>query len=85
MISGTRMPFFPSPPVAPDRPESEPEEDLLDESGRLVSWEFRMCLELAFDVEQSTALVHTPHFTWHDADNLLKRGCSHAFVVDELT
>ena len=84
MIGGTRMPSVP--PSVPARPpESEFEEGLLDESGRLVSWEFRMCLELAFDIEQSTALAYTPHFSWHDADRLLKRGCSHAFVVDELT
>ena len=85
MIGGTRMPSFPVPPAAPRSPEPELEEGLLDESGRLVSWEFRMCLELAFDIEQTTALVHAPYFTWHDADRLLKRGCSHAFVVNELT
>ena len=87
MIGSTRMPSLPLPPSgAAVAAEPEPEDRLLDEFESLIAWEFLMCLDLGFSIEQSTALVAVRNFTWHEAERLLKeRGYPHATVVDELT
>ena len=77
---------MPSPPAA--EPKSEPDElpvHELDEYQNLIAWEFLCLLDLGFDIAQATALVHVPHFSWHTADALLKRGWPHETVTDELT
>jgi hypothetical protein len=75
-------------PPMPPQAQTEQEEGLdrqLDEHEQLVAWEFLMLLELGFTVKDSHLLVAIPYFTWHDADDLLKRGLSHEQAVDQLT
>ena len=83
------MGMFGSPQPKPNpqaEPEPEPEESPeLDEQQRLVAWEFLCFLDLGFTIDQAQLLICVPHISWHDADALLKKGCSRSFVVDQLT
>lgn len=81
------MGMFSSPQKKPN-PQSEPEPEESpesDEQHRLVAWEFLCLLDLGFTIDQAQLLICVPHISWHDAEALLKKGCSHPFVVDQLT
>lgn len=80
------MPTFgPRPPQAEPAPEPEPNDRVLDEFESLIAWEFLMCLDLGFSIEQATLLTCVRNFSWHEAERLLEKGCPHETVVDQLT
>jgi hypothetical protein len=76
----------PFPQAAPTDPPPDSSHEL-DEHEQLVAWEFLMCLEMGFSVEQSMAMLGVQHFTWHDAQDLIRAHPSWplATIVDELT
>lgn len=57
---------------------------LLDEHERLLAHRMIRLLDLGFSVEQATPLVHVTDVA-HTAEDMLAKGWSHAFVVEELT
>lgn len=64
--------------------QPEPERDQVSaEFRRVVAWRTRQLFNLGFDVTQVLALPARADIH-HDADRLLKRGFSHAGVVELL-
>jgi len=59
--------------------------DELSEDQQVAAWEFLMLLDLGFTVQQGLKLVAIPHFSWHDAERLVKKGMPLELVIDQLT
>jgi hypothetical protein len=72
-------------PGRPGKPAEEPAEEArpADEYERLLSYREEMFGKLGFNSFQGAALADA-NVDWHDADKLLKSGCSHETAVDLL-
>jgi hypothetical protein len=74
---------FPLAATAPS-PKADTDDRELTERENLLAWELLMLLENGFSLDQSKVLIKQPHFSWHDARDLLDKGVPHWYVVHEL-